>query len=301
MQQEGMSLLEFQERFSTEQECRDHLFALRWPEGFRCPRCGCGRYSWHSTRHLCQCSACRYQASVTAGTILHKTRTPLRKWFWMIFMMSRQKSGVSMLGLQSLLEIKSYKTVWTMGHKIRKAMAERDAHYKLAGVMEMDDAFIGPIKPGKSGRGAEGKAKFIVAVGRRGERAGFATMQCVDHVAGKEVIGLAQAKMELGSTIVTDGWHAYRCLSDNGFSHEHVVLMKDKKPLKELKWAHVLIANLKGNIRGVHHNVSRKHLQRYIVEYCYRFNRRFWASQLFDRTLVACAGTQTITFAELRT
>ena len=134
MQQDKMSLLEFQEMFSTEEACREHLFQLRWPEGFNCPRCGCEKYSWHSTRHLCQCAACKYQASVTAGTIFHKTRTPLRKWFWMIFMLSGQKSGVSMLGLQRLLEIKSYKTAWTMGHKIRKAMADRDALYKLGGV-----------------------------------------------------------------------------------------------------------------------------------------------------------------------
>lgn len=300
MQQDKMSLLEFQEMFSTEEACREHLFQLRWPEGFNCPRCGCEKYSWHSTRHLCQCAACKYQASVTAGTIFHKTRTPIRKWFWMIFMLSGQKSGVSMLGLQRLLEIKSYKTAWTMGHKIRKAMADRDALYKLGGVVEMDDAFIGPRKPGKRGRGAEGKAKFIVAVGRPMDRASFATMQCVDHVAGKEVIDLAQEKLRPGSKVVTDGWRAYRSLEDNGFSHEHVVLMKDKTQLKELKWAHALIANVKGNIRGVYHNVSPKHLQRYLAEYCYRFNRRLWASQLFNRTVVACVGTETITFAELK-
>ncbi len=295
MQQEGMGLLEFQEKFATEEACREHLFRLRWPDGFLCPRCGCVRHSWHSTRDLYQCSSCKYQASITAGTVFHKTRTPLRKWFWMIFMMSRQKSGVSILGLQKLLEIKHYKTAWTMAHKIRKGMADRDAYYKLGGAVEMDEAFIGPKKPGKRGRGAEGKAKFIVAVGR----AGFATMRCVDHVAGKEVIDLAKAKVVPGSKVVTDGWRAYRRLGENGFSHEPVVLMKDKDQLKELKWAHALIANLKGNIRGVHHNVSPKHLQRYLAEHCYRFNRRFWASQLFDRTLVACAGTQTITYAEL--
>lgn len=186
-----------------------------------------------------------------------------------------------------------------MGHKIRKAMADRDAHYQLGGVAEMDDALIWPRKPGKRGRGAEGKAKFIVAVGRRGERAGFATMQCVDHVDGKEVIDLAETKVEPGSKVVTDEWRAYRRLGENGLSHEHVVLMKDKDQPKKLRWAHALIANLKGNIRGVHHTVSPKHLQRYLAEYCYRFNRRFWASQLFDRTVLAGAGTQTINYAEL--
>ena len=115
-------------------------------------------------RLLFQCSACKYQVSVTAGTIFHKTRTPLVKWFWMIFMMARQKSGVSMLSLQRMLGIRSYKTVWTMGHKIRKAMEDWDSQYQLAGLVEMDDAFIGPRKPGPPGRRAIGKSKVVIAV-----------------------------------------------------------------------------------------------------------------------------------------
>ncbi len=235
-----------------------------------CPRCGCEGYSWHSTRHLCQCSACKYQASVTSGTIFHRTRTPLRKWFWM------------------------------MGHKIRKAMADRDSQYKIGGVVEMDDAFIGPRKPGKRGRGAEGKTKFIVAVGRRGDRPGFATMERVEQVGSEEAVDLATRKVEPAGTIVTDGWRAYRRLGKHGFAHEHVVLMNDKKLLKELRWVHVLIANLKGSIRGVYHDISSKHLQRYLAEFCYRFNRRFWQSELFDRTIAACLVTRTVTYAELR-
>jgi transposase-like protein len=151
MQQESMSLVEFQSRFVSDEACMEHLFKLRWPDGYRCPRCGHRRYCFHSTRTLFQCSACKYQVSVTAGTIFHKTRTPLVKWFWMIFMMARQKSGVSMLSLQRMLGIKSYKTVWTMGHKIRKAMEDRDSQDQLAGLVEMDDAFIGPRKPGPLG------------------------------------------------------------------------------------------------------------------------------------------------------
>ncbi len=93
MQQEAMSLLDFQSRFFSEEACEEHLFKLRWPDGFRCPRCGHGRYSLVATRQLYQCSACHYHASLTAGTVFHKTRTPLRKWFWMIFLMARQRVG----------------------------------------------------------------------------------------------------------------------------------------------------------------------------------------------------------------
>jgi len=119
MQQESLSLLAFQKRFRTEEACQKHLFELRWPQGYRSPRGQHGQAYFHRTRHLYACKACGYQASLTAATIFHKTRTPLRKWFWMIFLMGRQKSGASMLSLQRILEIRTYKTVWVMGHKIR--------------------------------------------------------------------------------------------------------------------------------------------------------------------------------------
>ena len=122
MQQTPLSLMHFQKKFGTEKACQKHLFRLRWPEGFRCPRCQHGEAYFHRSRHLYHCKACGYQASLTAGTVFHKTRTPLHKWFWMIWLMGRQKSGISMLSLQRMLEIKTYKTVWTMGHKIRQAL-----------------------------------------------------------------------------------------------------------------------------------------------------------------------------------
>ena len=117
MQQEGLSLLAFQKRFRTEKACQKHLFELRWPQGYRCPRCRHDQAYFHRTRHLYSCKACGYQTSLTAGTIFHKTRTPLRKWFWMIFLMGRQKSGASMLSLPRILEIRTYKTAWVMGHR----------------------------------------------------------------------------------------------------------------------------------------------------------------------------------------
>ena len=109
MQQQALSLMQFQKRFGTEKACQKQLFRLRWPEGFRCPRCQHSEAYFHRTRHLYHCKACGYQASLTAGTVFHKTRTPLTKWFWMIWLMGRQKSGISMLSLQRMLEIKSYK------------------------------------------------------------------------------------------------------------------------------------------------------------------------------------------------
>jgi len=114
MQQKALSLMQVQKKFGTEKACQKHLFRLRWPEGFRCPRCQHGEAYPHRTRHLYHCKACGYQASLTAGTVFHKTRTALTKWFWLNLLMGRQKNGISMLSLQRMLEIKSYKTVWTI-------------------------------------------------------------------------------------------------------------------------------------------------------------------------------------------
>jgi len=300
MQQKPMSLIEFQRKFATEKACQEHLFHLRWPEGFRCPRCGHDQASFHSTRHLYQCKSCKYQVSLTAGTIFHKTRTPLGKWFWMIFLMGRQKSGISMLSLQRMLEIRTYKTVWTMGHKIRKAMAERDAYYKLAGLIEVDDTYFGAPKPGKRGRGAAGKAKVVVAVETQRGKPGFATMEQVRYLSGGEISRVLRGRLEEEVVTRSDGWRAYGVLNAAQGTHHPVIVASGENAVKVLPWVHTVIANVKGNIRGVYHGVSPKHLGWYLSEFCYRFNRRFWESQMFDRILTACVNSSTITFAELK-
>lgn len=300
MQQTPMSLIEFQQKFATEEACQQHLFRIRWPSGYRCPRCGHDKASFHSTRHLYQCKACKYQASLTAGTIFHKTRTPLKKWFWMIFLMGRQKSGVSMLSLQRMLEIGSYKTVWTMGHKIRKAMAERDAKYKLAGLIEVDDSYFGSSKPGKRGRGASGKGKVVFAVEVKNDKPGFATIKQVQDLGADQISQALKDHLEEAAELRTDGWRSYGSLNTGKMKHSPVVVGSGKNAIKVLPWVHTLIANVKGTIRGVYRGVSTRHLSRYLGEFCYRFNRRFWESQIFDRLLTACLNSTTITFAELR-
>jgi transposase-like protein len=300
MQQEPINLVEFQSRFATEEACQDHLFRMRWPDGYRCPRCGHSHAYNLPKRRLYQCKGCGYQASLTAGTIFHKTRIPLRKWFWLVFLMSRQKSGISMLSMQRMLGIRCYKTVWVMGHKVRKAMADRDACYKLAGMIEMDDAYFGAPKVGKRGRGAAGKAKVVVAVENRGDKPGFATMCQVERVSGEEIHQSRRGHLKPGCTVRTDGWKAYRVFDSTQSTHEPTIIGQGRNAVNALPWVHTLLANIKGNIRGVYHGVNPKHLNLYLPEFCYRFNRRFWESQLFDRLLTACLNTSTTTLSELK-
>lgn len=299
MRQEPLSLIEFQERFFTEEACQEHLFKLRWPVGYRCPRCENEEYYFIETRHLYQCQSCRYQVSLTAGTVFHKTRTSLRKWFWMIFLMGRQKSGISMMSLQRMLDIKSYKTIWIMGHKIRHAMEHRDSYYKLAGLVEMDDTYIGSKKSGKQGRGAYGKAKVIVAVENKETKAGFAKMERVDNLSKDMISKSFENHLGNGVTLRTDGWRPYRVLNTGQRSHEAVVVGSGKNASKLLPWVHTMISNMKNNLRGTYHGVDIKHINRYLSEFCYRFNRRFWEKQMFDRLLTACLNCNTITYAEL--
>ena len=299
MQQGSMNLLDFQNKFSTEEACQEHLFNMRWPNGYRCPRCDHNEAYFHQSRHLHQCKKCGYQASLTAGTIFHKTRTPLVKWFWMIFLMGQHKNGIAMTTLKRMLNIKSYNTVWAMGQKIRKAMGERDAHYELAGIMEIDDTYFGSPKPGKRGRGAAGKAKVVVAVEIHEDKPRFATMQQVESMSEDDICKAINGR--LGEDVIarTDGWKSYGFLNSGGREHQPIVVGSGKNAGKLLPWVHILISNIKGNIRGTYHGVSSKHLSRYLSEFCYRFNRRFWDSQMFDRLLYACINCRTITFSEL--
>jgi len=195
--QEPISLLEFQARFGSEDACREHLFQLRWPEGFRCPRCGSKQTYVIKTRHLYQCMACKHQVSVTAGTVMHKTRTPLVAWFWAIYLIAHDKRGNSALSLKKALGV-SYKTAWTMAHKIRKAMADRDAQYKLAGLVKIDDAYIGGPSEGgdKAGRGTE-KTPVIVAISsEESGQPGFVKMEVVESL-DRETVDIFEARYHI--------------------------------------------------------------------------------------------------------
>lgn len=298
---QDMSLFYFQKKFATEKACWEHLVKMRWPNGFVCPRCGHDRASFHTTRKLLQCKGCRYQASATAGTVFHKTRTPLRKWFWLIFMMSTHKTGVSIQGLQRLLGIKYYETIWAMAHKVRKAMAERDASYQLAGLIEMDDSYFGPSGQGLGGRGrgTKGKVPVVLAVENRGKKPGFAAMKVVDNVKSAHIAHFAETKIKKQQTVKTDGYVSYYCLSDHGYELDMRIVGNGPNASKELPWVHTLVANVKSMLRGAHHGVSRKYLQRYLDEFCYRFNRRYWPSELFNRLLKATIVAAPVSCAEL--
>src|SRR5579864_3718688 len=179
-------LLEFEARFSTEAACREYLFRVRWPEGFSCPRCR-GRKTWPLHGVRLQCAGCDYQSSVTAGTIFQDTRKPLTLWFRAIWWVTSQKNGVSALGLQRVLGLKSYKTAWTMLHKLRHAMV-RPGRDRLQGRVEVDEAFVGGEEEGVHGRQTESKAMIAVAVEEDGDGIGRIRMRRIADASAESLL-----------------------------------------------------------------------------------------------------------------
>ncbi|RZB31512.1 MAG: hypothetical protein SRB2_04481 [Desulfobacteraceae bacterium Eth-SRB2] len=307
------SLIDFQRSFSDNESCAQHLVEQRWPDGFICPRCGHQEAWYLSKRRLFDCRSCRHQTSITAGTIFHKTRVPLLKWYWLIYHMAMDKVGVSIFEMQRLLGIGCYETAWMMAHKVRKAMATRDEQYSLAGLVEMDESFFGPVGT-KQGRGSERKSVVLCAVSiyrnyKGEEKPGFAHMRIVNDASAETIedflerLGCGKKTQEgkqLLETIRSDGWRSYeRAAKNKNLSHCRIVLRDPKAAGRLMPWIHRIIANTKNVIRGAHRGVSEKHLQSYLSEIAYRFNRRFWEKELFDRLIHACVSAETITYDKL--
>ncbi len=252
--------VDFENRFGSESACIDYLRAMRWPDGFVCPRCA-GRVSWHTNRGLFHCSGCGVQTSVTAGTVLHRTRKPLMLWFRAIWHITNQKYGANALGLQRILGLGSYHTAWQWLHKLRRAMV-RPGRDRLSGIVEIDETFIGGRKkPGKRGRGAAGKALVGVAVEDKGaEGIGRIRLQHLPDASGTSLIPFVQAVVQPGTTIRTDNWDGYINLVDSGFPRVVV-------PSREMKLTHLVASLLKRWLLGTYQGAVRpSHLAAFDLE-----------------------------------
>jgi len=294
-QQEPLSFFEFKNKFNSEQSCREHLFQLRWPNGFVCPKCGHTECYSLKTRPVHECKKCHYQASVTSGTVMDNTRVPLEKWFWAIYLVSTDKRGHSALQLHKEIKV-SYKTAWFMLHRLRKAMMERDWNYKLFNIVETDEAYFGaPTHGGKRGRGTE-KTKVIVSLSLSNDRCPlFAKMETAKKLNSNTINAFAENNIEKGASISSDGSNLYLQLED--FLHTGKVYNPEDK--EHLVWLHTIISNAKAFIQGTYHGLDEKHLDLYLAEFCFRFNRRFWPNQLFNRLLSACLLCPRFSFTDL--
>jgi transposase-like protein len=270
------TLPEFQRTLTTEDACVRYLIDCRWPEGFRCPACGHDRaYVLRAARRW-QCASCRVQTSLTAGTILERSKVPLTSWFWAAYITATDKRGISAWLLKRQLGT-SYKTTWLLLHKLRRAMVVPDRE-KLRGTIEMDETWVGGTQAGLRGsRQLKGRkaALVIVAVEQRGTGSGRVRMAVVPDFTRATMNAFARANIEPGSTIITDKMTGFEGFTALGYKHiatkqenirkgaPHVVPLADRA-----------MGNLKQWLLGTYHGVSREQLQAYLDEFVFRHNRR---------------------------
>lgn len=267
------NLTELEENFGTDEACRAYLARLRWPTGFACPRCGSVK-AW-PVRDLWECGRCGCQTSVTAGTIFQDTRTPLPVWFRAMWWMTTQKNGASALGLQRVLGLKKYETAWTWLHKLRRAMV-RPGRDLLTGRVEVDECYIGGLEEGLPGRLNLKKALVIVAAQEDGPGIGRIRMRQIVDASAESLVPFVRDWVEAGSVVHTDGWLGYLPLESKGYKHEVTFLKgKRKNPSELMPRVHRVISLLKRWLLGTHQGaVSHKHLDYYLDEFTFRFNRR---------------------------
>lgn len=292
-----MSFLEFSEKYATEEACREKMFGMRWPNGFVCPKCGGTHYCFIRSRNAYQCNSCKHRTTPRVGTVMQDSHLPYRIWLWAVYLMAVDKQGVSAMEMQRQLHV-TYKTAWYLLHRIREAMSNRDGQYKLEGIIEFDDSYFGGKKKGSpSGRGTH-KSKVMVAVskGKDGKPKSL-KMKVVPNLKGKTVGEFASAAIEEGSTIESDAYSSYRKPLEKKYSHNWKIQGADKEMLA---WLHTIVSNAKMFVSGTFHGLDKKHLQRYLDEFAYRFNRRFMQPSILDRLLVAVVRTPPLGLVALK-
>lgn len=268
------TILEFNEWFTSEEACLRYLSELRWPEGFKCPRCHCKK-AWSTKRGLLVCKECKYQLSVKAGTLFQDTSKPLTMWFNAIWWITSQKTGTSAMGLKQVLGLGSYETAWTWLHKLRRAMV-RLGRDRLSGRIEVDEAYVGGLEEGVRGRQTDTKALIAIAAQEDGKGIGRIRMQRIKDASSNSLHPFVLDVVEPGSVVHTDGWEGYTGLGMKGYTHD-VTIIKGKKQsaLELLPRVHRVVSLLKRWLMGTHQGaVSPEHLDYYLDEFTFRFNRR---------------------------
>jgi hypothetical protein len=288
-----MSLRQFMDAYGSEAQCQEALFAWRWPQGFVCPACGEAGGHVLRSRRLIQCKHCRHQCSLTSATLFAATKLPLRVWFQALYFLTQAKNGISALELSRSLGI-SDNSAWLIKHKLMQAMTEREAGRLLSGLVQLDDAYWGGKRSGKSGRGARGKRALVAAVQTDEEghpqRMRFS---CVSGFRLREIARWSKTHLSCDANVTSDGLWCFAAVSQNGCTHHAVPMNRPDvaKRRRALKWVDTMLGNVKTAMHGNYHAIGLKHLPRDLAEFCYRFNRRHDLSSMLKR--LAIAATQT--------
>jgi hypothetical protein len=309
-----MNLLDFNTRFPDEASCIAYLKQKREEEGIVCSNCHTSKQYWISTMGLWKCANCGTRLNLKAGTLMERTKIPLRVWFIVIHLMTSVKKPMSALEIQRQTGQKFYEPIWYMMQKIRTSMGKRDAKYRLQGNIEIDDAFYEVVDLSEKdilgdkidlnaflrrGRGSTRQAKVLVMVEskpnplqqnphKKDRILGFAKMIVMDKLNSKAINYEVNRAISPTSLVISDGYKGYADLKEVVEQHNDMVVPQKEAHIK-LPWVHTVIANSKREFLGVHHSIGRPFLQNYLNEFVYKLNRRTFTNDLFDRMVTTGA------------
>lgn len=291
---EDMNLIELVNEFADEKKCRAYLEGLRWPDGVKCPRCQCAKVYRVIERDQFDCDSCRYQFSVTAGTIFNDSHLPLWKWFIAVYLMMESKKGMSACQMQRTLKV-AYRTAWYLCHRIRKAIEEVKVKPKLTGVVEVDETYVGGKYDARRSREKYDKQAVIGLI----QRGGNFEARTIKHATRKILTGIVLSRVQKGSTVYTDELPAYKSLGEN-YNHDAVMHHRDEWVRGEVYTNSVENAwsLFKRSVVGSFHQISRKHMDAYLDEFEWRFNNRE-NPFLFRDTLCRLLSSKQMAYKEL--
>jgi transposase-like protein len=310
------SLPEFQCLFPDNAACAAYLEAAKWADGFVCPHCAAPGepFRFVARPAVLRCRKCNNDTGLTVGTVMERSKTPLSIWFWAAYLVSSQTPGLSAVQFQRQLGLSRYETAFQILHKLRAGMVRPDQD-RIGGIegqyVEVDETWVGGRTRGE-GRGVHHKALVACAIEvkkkepgtarqrRDGRYGGRIRLSVVPDRSAKSLAGFVQATVNPGTLIVTDDWKGYSGLREAGFNHHAIAECGEPEIAEEfLPMVHLVFSNLKTWLIGTHHGVSKHHLQAYLNEFTFRFNRRFYPMNTF-RSLLGIAGETTApTYAQL--
>lgn len=298
-----MTIIEFLHYFPNEEACKRHFKAQREKQGIICKKCRCEKHYWLESKWQWQCSSCRFRTTLKSGTFMKHAKLSFYKWYLCMAFMSSTKKGISALEMQRQLGHKRYNTIWSLMHKIRKAMGERDNIYELEGAIEFDEGYFECATPEKTvlkrGRGSQKQSNTVVmaestplediTTGKKSSHCRYFKMKVMESHLKEEINEVVQTNINEKSIVFSDKSTSYVDISE--LVETHITSISTKETTKTtLKWVHIAISNAKRNLLGVYHMIKGKYLQSYLNEFCYKLNRRYFGGKLFDRLVIATIG-----------
>lgn len=297
-----MNIIKFIEQFPDETSCKLHFKGVREKQGLTCKKCGCTKHYWLQAKWQWQCSECRFRTTLRSGSMMESAKLPFRTWYLAMAFMSYSKKGISATELQRQIGHKRYEPIWAMMHKIRQAMGNRDAIYRLSDMIEFDEGCF-EVEASKQsrdslkrGRGSQRQANVAVlaestpledmSTGKRSNHCRYFKMKVLDSYLKEDINKVIQDNINEKTIVFSDKSTSYVNISD--FVEVHIAEKSTRETTTQvLPWVHIAISNAKRTLLGIYHKIKGKYLQLYLDEFCYKLNRRYFGEKLFDRLAIA--------------